>query len=58
MPFNVEEIKREAKENYEKAWLSTRNLLELEGDLFKLEKKGKAHPTQDFIVEARKKLKR
>ena len=56
MPFNVEEIKREAKKNYEKAWQHTKNLLTLEGELFELEKKGKAHPTQEFITEARKKM--
>ena len=56
MPFNVEEIKREAKANYEKAWLNTKNLLKLEGEFFKLEKKGKAHSTQDFIFEARKQM--
>ena len=56
MPFNIEEIKREAKINYEKAWLNTKNLLFLEGDFFTLEKKGKSHPTQDFIVDARKQM--
>jgi len=56
MPFDVEKIKREAKNDYEKAWLNTKNLLELEGEYFKLEKKGKAHPTQEFIFDARKQM--
>ena len=56
MPFDVEEIKREAKINYEKAWQETKNLLTLKGNFFNLEKKGKSHPTQDFISDARKKM--
>lgn len=39
MPFDVEKIKREAKGNYEKTWLETRNLLKISGNLFKLEKR-------------------
>ena len=31
MPFDTEEIKRNAKIDYEKAWLDTRNLLKLKG---------------------------
>ena len=54
MPFDIENIKREAKASYEKAWLDTRNLLKLEGNLFNLQKKAKSHPVQDFISEARK----
>jgi O-phosphoseryl-tRNA synthetase len=56
MPFDVERIKREAKGNYEKAWLETRNLLKISGNLFKLEKKGKTHAIFDFISDARKKM--
>ncbi len=54
MPFNIEEIKRDAKSNYEKAWLETRNLLKLKGKLFKLHDMGKSHPVQEFISEARR----
>ncbi len=53
MPFDIEKIKSEAKKNYEKAWLETKNLLTLEGYVFKLQKKGKSHPVQDFIIQAR-----
>ena len=53
MPFDIEKIKSEAKENYEKAWLETKNLLTLEGNVFNLQKKGKSHPVQDFITQAR-----
>ena len=56
MPFNVDNIKRNAKSNYEKAWLETRDLLKLEGKFFELQKKGQSHPIQDFISEARKKM--
>lgn len=56
MPFDVEKIKREAKLNYENAWLRTKNLIKLKGSFFKLEKKGKAHPIYEFISEARKKM--
>ncbi len=56
MPFDVEKIKREAKINYEKAWLNTRNYLKLKGKLFELQKKGRSHPVQDFISEIRKKM--
>lgn len=54
MPFNIEEIKRDAKINYEKAWRETRNLLKLKGKLFKLQDMGKSHPVQEFISEARR----
>ncbi|MHA1150917.1 MAG: O-phosphoserine--tRNA ligase [Promethearchaeota archaeon] len=56
MPFDTDKIKRKARINYEKAWNDTKNLLKLKGNLFSLEKKGKSHPVQDFISEARKKM--
>ena len=56
MPFDTEEIKRDAKSSYEKAWLSTKDLLKLKGSYFKLQKGGKSHPVFDFITEARKKM--
>ncbi|MBN1803001.1 MAG: O-phosphoserine--tRNA ligase [Candidatus Lokiarchaeota archaeon] len=54
MPFDTEKIKRDAKANYEKAWMETKKLLTLEGHLFDLKKQARSHPTQDFIFEARK----
>ncbi len=56
MPFDVDKIKGNAKINYEKAWLETRDLLKIEGKLFELQKKGKSHPVQDFICSARLKM--
>ena len=56
MPFDVDKIKREAKSNYEKAWLETKNLLKLKGNYFNLQSKGRAHPVDDFISDARKKM--
>ncbi len=56
MPFDVEKIKKDAKKNYERAWLDSRNLLKLKGNLFNLEKKGRAHPVYEFISEARRKI--
>ncbi|MFX1236943.1 MAG: O-phosphoserine--tRNA ligase [Promethearchaeota archaeon] len=56
MPFNTEKIKRDAKANYENAWIDTRNLLDLEGNLFTLQKRGKSHPVHDFISESRKQM--
>ena len=56
MPFDVDQIKRETKRNYEKAWLDTKRLLKLKGQLFTLEKKGRSHPIYDFISEARIKM--
>lgn len=54
MPFNIEKIKRDAKSNYEKAWIETRDLLKLKGKVFKLQDMGKSHPVQEFISEARR----
>jgi len=56
MPFDTKELKRKANIDYEKAWLESRELLDIEGNYFKLKKKGKAHPIQDFISKARKKF--
>jgi len=56
MPFDTEQIKRDAKSSYEKAWLSTKDLLKLKGSYFELQKGGKSHPVFDFISEARKKM--
>ncbi|MFO8018267.1 MAG: O-phosphoserine--tRNA ligase [Promethearchaeia archaeon] len=53
MPFDVENIKLDAKKDYEKAWLETRDLLDLKGEYFSLVDKTKAHPVQRFIHEAR-----
>ena len=56
MPFDVEKIKREAKIDYEKSWLATKDLLKLIGNYFNLHNKGKPHPVSEFISEARKQM--
>ncbi|MEJ2250243.1 MAG: O-phosphoserine--tRNA ligase [Candidatus Lokiarchaeota archaeon] len=47
-------MKKKSKENYEKAWLETKNLLKLKGNYFQLEDKSKSHPIPEFISKARK----
>jgi len=56
MPFDIEKIRRQAKSNYEKAWLETKDLLKLSGNYFNLQSKGKSHPVNDFISDARKQM--
>ncbi|MEJ2296059.1 MAG: hypothetical protein P8Y23_14985 [Candidatus Lokiarchaeota archaeon] len=56
MPFDIEKIRRTSKLYYEDVWLSTRNLLKIEGHYFNLEKKGKSHFINDFICKARKSM--
>ena len=56
MPFDVEKIKKDAKRNYENAWVQTRKLLKLKENYFTLQNKGKAHPVNEFISEARKQM--
>ncbi|MHA1688546.1 MAG: O-phosphoserine--tRNA ligase [Promethearchaeota archaeon] len=57
MPFDIEKIKKQAKEDYEKAWLATKDLLDLEGNLFMLQKqKGTSHVVNEFICHARKEM--
>ncbi|MFX1316793.1 MAG: O-phosphoserine--tRNA ligase [Promethearchaeota archaeon] len=56
MPYNVKQIRRESKVNYEKVWLDTKNLLRLKGKFFSLEKKGKTHIINDFVFKIREKM--
>lgn len=56
MSFDIEKIKLDAKADYEKAWLKTRNLLDLKGNYFELENKTKSHPVQEFITNAREEM--
>ncbi|MFX1234675.1 MAG: O-phosphoserine--tRNA ligase [Promethearchaeota archaeon] len=53
MPFDTKKIKQDSKIDYEKAWLDTKSLLQLTGNYFNLEKKGKSHLISDFIFDAR-----
>jgi O-phosphoseryl-tRNA synthetase len=54
--FDWRRIKASSEENYERAWLETRNLLEMTGRKFQPKKKGKLHPVFDFITNARQVL--
>lgn len=51
--FDVDKLKREAKKDYEDAWLESKNLLDLKGNYYTLQDKGKAHPIKEFISDAR-----
>ncbi|TXT67165.1 MAG: O-phosphoserine--tRNA(Cys) ligase [Promethearchaeota archaeon] len=51
--FDIDKLKREAKENYEKAWRESKKYLDLKGRYYTLQKKGKGHPIQNFISQAR-----
>ena len=56
MKFNSKEVKKAIEENYEKAWIETRDLLELKGTKFELEKNGKSHIVYDIVEKFRKTL--
>ncbi len=56
MKFDSNKIKKAIDENYEKAWIDTRELLELKGKKFKLEKIGKSHIIYSLIEKFRKVL--
>ncbi|NVM52774.1 MAG: O-phosphoserine--tRNA ligase, partial [Candidatus Helarchaeota archaeon] len=51
--FDWRRIQAEAEEDYEKAWLETRNLLKITGRSFQPKKVGKPHHVFDFIAKAR-----
>jgi O-phosphoseryl-tRNA synthetase len=53
MKLPIKRILIEAKADYEKAWLDSRNLLELNGHKFTLKPQGKAHALNDFIAQGR-----
>jgi len=56
MKFNIEHIKKQAAEDYEKAWTDTRKLFPETGHLFDLQKKSRLHPMFTLIAEMRQKL--
>src|SRR6056297_3057722 len=45
-----------ANEDYEKAWMESKDFLTMEGNLFELKKQGKGHPLRDFMDMARTKM--
>lgn len=51
--LNWRRIQADAEENYEKAWLETRNLLKMTGRNFQARTMGKPHPVFEFIAKAR-----
>ena len=53
MKFDIEDINRSSRKDYEKAWIDSKKLLEMRGQYFKLQNLGKSHPINDFIQEAR-----
>lgn len=54
--FPINKIQALAKDDYEKAWLETADYLELKGNKFELQKKGKSHAVQQFISNSREKM--
>jgi len=54
MKFDTKKIKAKAKENFEKAWLETADLLPEESKRNYVGGKGRAHPLHDLIQEVRK----
>ncbi len=56
MKFNVEHIKKQAADDYEKAWMETRQLFPEKGHLFDLQKKGRMHPMFNLVTDMRQKL--
>jgi len=53
MKLPLKRILAEAKADYEKAWIESKNYLTMEGHLFDLQPQGKAHPLMDFMDQAR-----
>ncbi len=51
--FDVAKIRAGAKRDYEAAWLETAKLIGKKGQLFSLQKKGKANALQELIAKAR-----
>ncbi len=56
MKFNIEHIKKQAADDYEKAWMETRKLFPENGHLFDLQKKSRLHPMFTLVTEMRQKL--
>ncbi len=54
--FDWRRIQAEAEEDYERAWLETKNLLKMEGRIFKPKNAGKLHPVFEFITKSRQVL--
>ena len=54
--FDVQEIRTKARQDYEKAWLETAELIEKRGKLLELKDKKKTHPLFDLIVKIRQTL--
>ena len=53
MKLPLKKINALANQDYEKAWLETKEYLKMEGHLFDLKPQGVAHPLKEFLSEAR-----
>lgn len=51
--FNTQRIRREAEEDYEKAWVATAALVKESSRKYTLSPKGRAHPLFDLIIRIR-----
>lgn len=53
MAFDINRIKEEAEEDFEEAWIDSRDLIDEKGQLFSLEEKGSTHSLFDLIMDIR-----
>ncbi|MEM3512265.1 MAG: hypothetical protein QXY80_06400, partial [Candidatus Jordarchaeales archaeon] len=56
MRFNIKKLLERAEEDYEAAWVESRELLKLEGRYFRLKPLGRSNEIMNFIEEVRKTL--
>ncbi len=56
MEFDIDELKKKAEEDYEKAWLESEGLIKKSGGGFSLEGEGSGHPLFDLVQEFRQTL--
>ncbi|KXB03755.1 hypothetical protein AKJ45_00705 [candidate division MSBL1 archaeon SCGC-AAA261F19] len=56
MGFDIERVKRRAEEDFEQAWLDSKDMIKKKGKLLSLRKKGSSHPLFDLIQEIRQLL--
>ncbi len=56
MRLPLKKILAQASEDYEQAWLDSKEYLQMEGNVFTLQNQGKPHPLRQFIEESRNAL--
>jgi len=54
--FDTKRLRKDARKNYEKAWLESANLIEKKGKFFTLVNKQREHPLYNIILRARRAL--